>query len=162
MKKVIILVLLFIGVQSIYAQGVGLGVSVGYLSEIETVGFSADFIYEIDSKWGVSTDVTFAFSEESSIRSTWFAIDINGRYKLYEEFYVLAGGEYLNISFKALGLAGGSIGQEFTSSQNEFGVNLGGGYQYNILDNVNAFAEVKYVLLDAGYVHARLGILFDL
>lgn len=145
------------------AQGFGAAISGGYLSEIEGFGATADLIYEIDEKWGVSTDATYSVADAGSTRAKWFIIDLNGRYKVYDEAYILAGGEYLNITLKQGGLGLGAVTTtEFETSNGEFGFNAGAGYKYNIIDNVNVFTEVKYVIIDpAGYFHARLGLQFD-
>ncbi len=161
MKKILFILAFTTGILSTQAQGFGASVSGGYLSEIDAIGASGDLIYEFNEKWGVSTNATFAVADEKSTRAKWFAVDLNGRYKVISELYVLAGGEYLNITLKQLGLGGGSIGQESEISDGEFGINVGSGYKYNLIDNVSIFAEAKYVILEEGYFHARLGLQFD-
>lgn len=161
MKKTIFILLLLISFYNAKAQGFGAAVSGGYLTEIGSFGATADLIYEFSEKWGVSTDATYSVADAKSTRAKWFAVDLNARYKVYDEVYLLGGGEYLSITLKQQGLGGGSIGQESETSSNDFGFNAGAGYKYNIIDNVNVFAEAKYVILDAGYFHARLGLLFD-
>ncbi len=161
MKKLLFVLAIVLSVHTARSQGFGASISGGYLSEIEAFGASADLIYDITEKWGVSTNGTFAVADAGSLRTKWFAIDLNARYKVYDEFYVLGGGEYLNITLKEGGLGGGTIEQESEISNSEFGVNAGAGYKYNIIDNVNVFAEAKYVILDAAYFHARLGLQFD-
>ncbi len=161
MKKIVFLFVFLFTSAMIYAQGFGAGISGGYLTELDGFGGSADLIYEFDEHWGVSTTFTFAVSEEGSLRNKWTALDLNARYKVFDELYLLAGGEYLSITLKDNGLGGGSIGGSFEVSDSEFGVNVGAGYKYNIVDNVNIFAEVKYVAVETGYIHSRLGLLFD-
>lgn len=161
MKNILSILLIFCGAFSMSAQGFGAAISGGYLSELDGFGASGDLIYELDEHWGVSTNATFAVADAKETRAKWFAIDLNGRYKVYDELYLLAGGEYLNITLKTLGLGGGSIGQESKVSNADFGINVGTGYKYNIIDNVNVFAEAKYVIIDTGYFHARLGLSFD-
>lgn len=161
MKKLFFFICIIGVVQYGNAQGFGASISAGYLSEIESIGASGDLVYEFDSKWGVSTNATFTAKEFTGVRVKWFVLDLNGRYKVIDELYVLAGGEYLKQTVKALGLGGGTIGQANTSSGSEYGINLGTGYKYNIVDNINIFAEVKYVIMDVGYLHARAGLHFD-
>ncbi|AVI51849.1 hypothetical protein C5O00_12040 [Pukyongia salina] len=161
MKKTIFILLLLVSFYNAMAQGFGAAVSGGYLTEIGSFGATGDLIYEFSEKWGVSTDATYSVADAKSTRAKWFAVDLNARYKVYDEVYLLGGGEYLSITLKQQGLGGGSIGQESETSSNDFGFNAGAGYKYNIIDNVNVFAEAKYVILDAGYFHARLGLLFD-
>lgn len=161
MKKLFIFSILFFTAFAINAQGFGAAVSGGYLSELDGIGASGDLIYEFDEHWGVSTNATYAVADETDTRAKWFAVDLNGRYKVYDELYLLAGGEYLSITLKGLGLGGGSITGESKVTNSDFGINVGSGYKYNLLDNVNVFAEAKYVIIDTGYFHARLGLQFD-
>ena len=161
MKKLSLLLFLFVATNA-FSQGVSLGISGGYLTELDGFGGSADVIYNINEKFAVATNATFAAADEKNFRNKWFIVDLNGHYKVIEEFYLLAGGEYLNVTIKDLGLGGGGIGPGGEQSGDEFGVNVGAGYKYNILDNVNVVAEAKYVILDVSYFHARLGLQFDL
>lgn len=163
MKKIFVLAIAILGITGMQAQEFGIGVSGGYLSELDGVGGSADLIYKFDEKWGLNGTFTFAAKDDTGIRAKWTIFDLNVRYNVYDEFYILTGGESLSVNIKDLGLGGGQpTGGNLESSDSQFGVNAGTGYKYNIADNVNIFAEVKYVFLDAGYVHAKLGILFDL
>jgi hypothetical protein len=162
MKKIIFITISLLSVYSLQAQGFGAGISGGYLSELEGFGGSADLIYDVDEKWGASTTFTYAVADKDGVRSKWTIVDLNGRYKVIDELYLLAGGQYLSVNLKELGLGGGDpLSTERTITGSEFGVNTGTGYKYNIADNVNVFAEVKYVFMDLGYLHARLGLIFD-
>lgn len=143
------------------AQEFGGGFHAGYLTEIDAIGAGADLTYEINENFGLTASGTFASAEGGGVRNKWLALDLNGRYNVIDKLYVLAGGEYLSLTVKNLGIGGGQVGDESTVKDSEFGVNLGTGYRYNLVDNVNLFAEVKYVVLEAGYVHARAGIHFD-
>ncbi len=161
MKKLLILLTVLLGTYTMNAQGWGVSISGGYLSEIESIGVSGDVIYDITEKFGVSANGTYSVSDVKSTRAKWFALDINGRYKVIDELYMLAGGEYLSITIKELGLGGGSIGGKSTTDSSEFGFNVGTGYKYNLIDNVSIFAEAKYVIMEIAYFHARLGLQFD-
>jgi hypothetical protein len=161
MKKLLFILAFCISAFSANAQGFGVGISGGYLSELDGIGASGDLIYDLDEHWGIATNATFAVAEGDANRAKWFAVDLNAHYKVYKQLYLLAGGEYLNITIKQLGLGGGSIGQESKASNGDFGINVGSGYKYNLIDNVNIFAEAKYVIIDTGYFHARLGLQFD-
>ena len=161
MRKVIFILAVMCGTFAAKSQEFGAAIHAGYLTEIGASGAGGDLTYEFNEKFGLTASGTFAVAEEKSIRNKWFALDLNGRYNIVDMWYVLAGGEYLSVTVKTLGLGGGSIGEESSVSGSEFGANLGTGYRYNLMDNVNLFAEVKYVVLEAGYVHARAGIHFD-
>ncbi len=162
MKKLFFFTIALISIYGIRAQEFGAGISGGYLTELEGFGGSVDLISEITEKWGVSATFTYAVADKSGIRSKWSIIDLNGRYKVIEELYLLVGGEYISVNLKELGLGGGDpLSTERTIKGSDFGVNVGTGYIYNIADNVNVFTEVKYVIMDLGYLHARLGLIFD-
>lgn len=160
MKKILLVLMMFTATAT-FAQGLSVGISGGYLSELDGFGGSGDVIYNFDDKFAVATNATYAVAEEGSTRAKWFAVDLNGHYKLIEEFYLLAGGQYLSITLKELGLGGGSINPATQVSGNDFGINVGSGYKYNLVDNVNIFAEAKYVIIETGYFHARIGLQFD-
>ena len=162
MKKYIFLLMIISGVYNSNAQGFGVSISAGYLSEIEAMGFGADLIYEFDEKWGVSTNGTWAVADIAEDKLRWLAFDLNARYKVYDNLYALIGGELLRSTFTDRSNVGGFIIGETKISMTDYGVNLGTGYKYNIADNVNIFAEVKYVVIETGYVHARAGVQFDL
>lgn len=164
MKRLILILSLIMVAPATFAQGFGIGVSGGYLSEIDGFGGSADLIYEFNEKFGVSTNATFSVADIQSLRRKWWIMDLNFRYKVYDEWYVFAGGEYLSETFKELGLGGGNPigGVTPDIDSNYFGANIGTGYKYNIMDNVNVFADVKYVAIESGYVHTRIGLQFDL
>ncbi|MEL6812370.1 MAG: outer membrane beta-barrel protein [Bacteroidota bacterium] len=163
MKKLFFLAITLFSLYGVQAQGFGIGLSGGYLSELDGFGGSLDLIYELDEKWGVNGTFTFATADETGFRTKWTILDLNARYKVYDEFYLLAGGEYISANIRELGLGGGNpIGGGAETDTSDFGINAGTGYKYNLADNVNIFAEVKYVFLDQGYVHGKLGILFDL
>ncbi len=162
MKKYLFVLAVLLGGYSVSAQGFGAAISGGYLSEIDGFGGTADLIYSIDEKWSVASDVTYSVADSGPTRNKWFIVDLNAQYKVYDEAYVLGGGEYLSMTLKSGGLGAGSIGTEFETTNNEFGFNAGAGYRYKIIDNVSVFTEVKYVFVDpSGYFHARLGLHFD-
>jgi len=162
MKKILFFFAVLAGSYTMSAQGFGGAISGGYLSEIEGFGGTVDLIYNIDDKWSVATDATYSVADSGPTRNKWFIVDLNARYKVFDEAYLLGGGEYLSINLKSGGLGAGSIGPEIETSNSEFGFNAGAGYKYRIIDNVSVFTEVKYVVIDpAGYFHARLGLYFD-
>ncbi|MGJ8666159.1 MAG: hypothetical protein ACSHW7_07325 [Patiriisocius sp.] len=168
MKKVLFLGCFICSIAASKAQGFKAGFGVGYLTEIDGGGGSVDLIYELDEKWGIGNTNTFSVATlDSDDRLKWFAVDLNARYKVYEEFYVFAGGEYLSQTLNVKSSVGGFVINSDPVSESFFGGNLGGGYKLHIVSNVNAFGEVKYTIIDAGttggsgYVHARLGLVFD-
>lgn len=170
MKKIILLAAIILtslqmqAQEQAQAQGQEFGIAAhaGYLTEIDAIGAGLDLNYDFNEKWGVSTATVFSVSDDNGIRNKWFAVDVNARYYVVDKLYAFAGGEYLSATVKSLGLgAGVFLDDESTTNTSDFGINLGTGYRYNLVDNINLFAEVKYVVIEEGYVHAKLGIHFS-
>lgn len=160
MKNIVLLLIVLSTVFTTKAQEFGTAIHVGYLTEIDAIGFGADLTYDINDTWGVATNATFAFSEVGEDNLNWIGLDLNAHYTFFDELYALAGGEYLSQTFKDKSTVGGFTLGEDKITTSDFGVNVGAGYRYNLVDNVSLFAEVKYVILEAGYVHARVGMHF--
>ena len=97
-------------------------------------------------------------------------MDLNARYKVYDAFYMLAGGQYLYQTLVEKTYIGGFESGEQTIKISNFGANIGAGYVYHLLSNANVFAEIKYTILanesepveSSSYMQARIGLVFDL
>ena len=178
MKKSLLLLCLLAGFSFTQAQeqynvakGFRAGFGAGYLSEIESIGGSVDLIYQIDQKWGIANTTLFTVNElPNKERLKWFTSDLNTRYKVYDEFYLLAGGQFLFQTLIEKTYIGGFESGEQVVQNSNFGANIGAGYIYHLLSNVNVFAEIKYTILanesepveSSGYMQARIGMVFDL
>ena len=178
MKNILLLLCFFAGFSIIQAQeqyndskGFRAGFAAGYLSEIESIGGSVDLLYQIDQKWSVGITTLFTVNElPNKERLKWFTTDLNARYKVYDEFYMLAGGQYLYQTLIEKTYIGGFESGEQTVKDSNFGANIGAGYIYHLLSNANVFAEIKYTLLadeslpveSSSYMQVRIGLVFDL
>ena len=178
MKKLLLLLCFFAGFSFIQAQeqnsddaGFRAGFAAGYLSEIESFGGSVDLIYQINQKWSIGNTNMFSVGGlPDTDRLSWFTLDLNTRYKVYDEFYMLAGGQFLyqTLIEKTL-IDNFNLGEQVVQDTN-FGANIGAGYVYHLLNNANVFVELKYTLLadksapvqSSGYMQARIGMVFDL
>ncbi len=164
MKKIALLITFFaiVGItRNASAQGFGGEFHAGYLTEIETLGFGAGLLYDFNETWGVAASGTFAFKSIGENNLRWLATDVDVHYTVYDALYALAGAQYLSARFKDRGnLAGFSLSETITTTS-DFGINVGAGYRYPIIDNVSVFTEVKYVVIESGYIDARLGLHFD-
>ena len=143
------------------AQGLGAKIYAGYLSDLEAIGFGAGFVYEIDEKWGASADATYGINSSGMNKIAWLTLDLNGRYKFYDEFYGLAGVEFLRSKLTVRNNVGGFVTSEQIFYNSDFGFNIGGGYKYNLIDNVSVFGEAKYVIIDQSYFSIMAGLQFD-
>ena len=103
MKKLLLLLCFFAGFSITQAQeqnfddvGFKAGFAAGYLSEIESFGGSVDLIYQLNDKWSIGNTNMFSVGGlPGTDRLSWFTLDLNTRYKVYDEFYILVGGQYL-------------------------------------------------------------------
>ena len=178
MKKLLLLLCFFAGFSFIQAQdqyndsdGFKAGFAAGYLSEIESFGGSVDLIYQLNDKWSIGNTNMFTVSElPSKERLKWFTMDLNARYKVYDAFYMLAGGQFLyQTLMEKNGVGGYETDSQVVQSSN-FGANIGAGYIYHLLSNANVFIEIKYTMLSnkskpiesSSYMQARIGLVFDL
>jgi len=162
MKKLFFFAFTILSFAGLHAQGFGVGLSGGYLSELDGIGGSFDLIYEIDEQWGASSSFTFAAAEDTGIRAKWSIVDLNVRFKAIDELYLFGGGQYWSSNIEELGLGGGNpVGGGRMLDDSEFGVQVGTGYVYNLIDNVNIFGEVKYAAVNTGYFHGKLGLRFN-
>lgn len=163
MKKIVALIVLF-AITSIttktFAQGFGAEIHLGYLTEIETAGFGGGFVYDFNDTWGLAANGTVALKSIGDSNLSWLATDLNVHYTVFDNLYALAGGQYLSTRLKDRNNLGGFALSEQIITSSDFGVNVGAGYRYNIIDNVSAFTEIKYVAVESGYIDARLGLHF--
>lgn len=175
MKKSLLLLCLLVGFSFIQAQeqnsddaGFRAGFAVGYLSEIQSIGGSVDLIYQLNDKWSIGNTNMFSVGGlPGTDRLSWFTLDLNTRYKVYDEFYILVGGQYL---FEEKTIKDDTFLENKKIRDQNFGANIGAGYIYHLLSNVNVFAEIKYTILanesvpveSSGFMQARIGMVFDL
>tara|TARA_B100000795_G_scaffold263296_1_gene242271 strand:- start:50013 stop:50549 length:537 start_codon:yes stop_codon:yes gene_type:complete len=178
MKKVLLLLCLLAGFSITQAQdqyndsrGLKAGFAVGYISEISSIGGSLDLIYELDNKWSIGNTNMFTVNElPNKERLKWFTSDLNARYKVYNELYLLAGGQVLFETLIEKTFIGGFVSGEQTITNSKFGGNIGAGYKYHLISNANIFVEIKYTrlgsestpVISSGYMQARIGMVFDL
>lgn len=175
MKKLLLLLCFFAGFSITQAQeqnfddvGFKAGFAAGYLSEIESFGGSVDLIYQLNDKWSIGNTNMFSVGGlPGTDRLSWFTLDLNTRYKVYDEFYILVGGQYL---FEEKTIKDNTYRENEKIRDQNFGANIGAGYIYHLLSNANVFVELKYTLLadeslpveSSSYMQVRIGLVFDL
>jgi|AntRauTorcE11897_2_1112592.scaffolds.fasta_scaffold02283_3 opacity protein-like surface antigen len=129
--------------------GVGLafGSGVGFASLDNDLGIRVDGYYAINPNIRVGADFTFYFPKsEGEVDVTVWELNFNGNYIfLDEEGLILYGLAGINITGINVDIPSTTIGgQTFggSSSESEFGLNLGGGVEY-ALDFADLFGEIK-------------------
>ena len=126
------------------------GVHAVYGDKIETLGFGVDVQYCFTDQIRIDGGWTYWLKKNDV---TTNALDANLHYlfnlgvqdKLYA--YPLAGLNYTKSSFQG-------------HSDGEIGINLGGGVQYALQDNLDLRGEVKYILGDLKQVVIGAGVIY--
>ncbi|MBI9034725.1 MAG: outer membrane beta-barrel protein [Bacteroidales bacterium] len=163
MKKFTLLfvVMTFIGTQALYAQSkIKVGGSLGYSTQIGSVGIGLDGVYNINDKIDAAADFTY-YIENDYV--SWITIDANGHYLLMEKdktnVYGLGG----------LGLIIGTVNipelEMFgygSSSYSRICLNLGGGATHSLTDKLSLMGEAKLAITNGSYLNLRVGVLYSL
>lgn len=144
--------------------GVGLafGSGVGFAGLDNDLGIRVDGYYAVTPEIRAGADFTFYFPKsEGDVDLTVWELNFNGNYIFLDEdgllVYALAGINITGISIDVpsvntgFGTFGGS------SSDSEFGLNLGGGLEY-ALDFADLFAEAKLGNLGGNADQFALGV----
>ena len=157
MKKLLVAVCvaLFSIAASAQIQGdITAGGHVSYASKIKTVGIGVDIQYNLTDQIRGEASWTYYLKRHNSTTNT---VDANLHYlfnvgtdKLY--VYPLAG---LNYAITTTDLQEGR-----SHSDGELGINLGGGIQYELKDNLDLKAEVKYTVGDFNPVIIGAGVVY--
>ncbi|OAV71801.1 hypothetical protein Barb4_00408 [Bacteroidales bacterium Barb4] len=133
------------------------GVSLGYGSEIKSIGIGARFNYGITDRIRVTPGFTYFFPKDGF--SAWetnadvhYLFPVTGKVTVYP----LAGLTFTGWKFDAgnafgdLGGLGDVLGDYLDNASSDitrFGVNLGGGIQYRLTGKLSIGAEAKYSLV---------------
>lgn len=145
MKKFIVMALMLIGIGvSASAQNFGLGVNLGYGSEISKPSFGVKALYDVTETFALAPSFNFYLKEEAyggdvkywdaNFDIHWICYDAD-MYQLYP----LAGVTYLGVKVSEDG---------YSESDGKLGVNLGFGGQLYLTDTWLISAEVKYQIID--------------
>lgn len=161
MKKFIVMALMLIGFGvSASAQNFGLGVNLGYGSEVKNPSFGIKALYDINESFTIApsfnyylpkTMASFSYGgveAESKLKSWDLNVDVHWICYNAEKYqlYPLAGLSYLNVKADAEA-SYGNFEAEVDESAGEFGVNLGFGGQLYLNDNWLVSAELKYQII---------------
>ena len=181
MKKLILTIVLMISVLPLTrAQftkvGGGLTYGTGFHFNNEKTGFDADLhkspfvgifltgIYKLNLPFQIAPSFTYFLPRtnkvnESSTRVSSMMFDLNGHYVFNSldrfEFYGLAG---LDVTFTKLRW----LGTSSSGSDNALGLNLGAGTYMKLTDQMNLFAEGKYIFSKYNQLMLNAGILLNI
>ena len=148
MKKLLCLLVFFASVVTYAQKGdMSIGVQAGYGSEIESLGLGVNFTYNVTDNIALvpSFDYFFGKDESGVETSMWdFNADVHYNFTIADKMYAypLAGLTYTSWKAEASG-----FGVTVSSTDGYFGINLGGGFMYDVTPNIGLGAELKYQLL---------------
>src|SRR5690606_16297649 len=134
-------------------------------SEIETIGFGANAEFPIMENLTISPGFIFYLpKDEVYVKMTIFELNANANYYFINDdtfgIYGLAGLNYTNVKVRVEDFGFG-LG-DTSSNEGKFGLNLGGGANFNLGKNWMPFAELKYVLSDYDQLVFLAGVKFNL
>ena len=160
MKKlfvVIIAVLLAGTFQEAKAQFT-VGAGLGYATDISSLGISANVGYEINETWEATGSYTHFF-EKDYVK--WSAIDFNANYNISEienlgKLYAIGG---INITTVKLDIPG--FNEVFgSSSESNFGVNIGAGLKVDLSEKMILAPEMTYSISSGSYLRIGAKLMF--
>lgn len=127
------------------AQPLRVGAGLAYGTEIEELGLQLNGYYGLDQVLEglrVGAEFTYFLVEDPV---TFWTLDLNGHYRFLPPgpfgAYAIAGIDIARISVDLGPLVG-------DGSETEIGLNLGVGAEYAVVENVELFGELKYVISD--------------
>lgn len=153
MKKLMIMALMLIGFGiSASAQNFGLGVNLGYGSEVEKPSFGIKALYDINESFTLAPSFNYYLPETTEAmgieaKLKCWDVNLDLHWICYDadmyQLYPLAGVTYLSAKSSLE-----EDGLELSESEGKFGVNLGFGGQLYLTENWLVSAEVKYQIID--------------
>lgn len=143
-----------------------LGAILAYGTEIENLGIGANAEFPVMEKLTISPSFIYYLPKSyGSIKTNWFEVNANANYYFVEDdkfdFYGLAGLNYSSVSVKYDGIYAGIVGNN-SASDGRFGLNIGGGANWNLGSSITPFAELKYVIIDGGQLVLAAGVRFKI
>lgn len=171
---IILAVILSFSVTESKAQ-ISAGGGLCFGSNINNVGFSINGKYQFNDAWSADPAFTYFLKKDGL---TWMALDLDANYVITEienmgSFYGIAG---LNITFynynydidltdytmnlekSAMVYDPGASIYSSSFSGSNFGVNLGVGFKIPVGENMAIDPEIRYTIIDGGYL--RIGVKF--
>lgn len=156
-------ILFFGGILNSSAQDeTRIGAMLAYGTEIENIGIGANAEFPIIENMTISPSFIFYLpKDEYGVKINWFEVNANANYYFLKDeisVYGIGGLNYssVKVSYDDEFFGGGS------ASDGRFGLNLGGGANFDIGGSILPFAELKYVIIDGGQLVLAAGVKFAL
>ena len=149
-----VLVALLFVTNTVQAQ-LKVGGGLGFGFDVENLALQARGVYGINEQFRGEAD--FSYYLEGTDGLSYWEFNLNGNYMIINSggfnIYALAGLNFFHFSTETI------IGNV---SDTDTGLNIGGGAEMGLTDNVNLFGEAKFVLGGADQLFVAVGALFSL
>lgn len=145
-----------------------IGGYLAYGTEIENIGIGVNAEFPIADKLTIAPGFTYFLpKDEYGVKVNWFEVNGNINYYFLDtssiSVYGLGGLNYSSVKVSYdNSTAFGAFGSSASVSDGRFGLNLGGGANFEIGSNILPFAELKYVIIDGGQLVIAAGVKFNL
>lgn len=144
-----------------------LGAFLAYGTEIENIGIGANAEFPIMESLTISPSFIYYLPKsEGPVDINWFEVNANANYYLLQEssmsIYAIGGLNYSSVETSIDDDAFGGFGNDISGSDGRFGLNLGGGANFDIGSGITPFAELKYVIIDGGQLVLGAGVRFKI
>lgn len=157
MKKILMLFVAAMFISAASAQekgqmaaGVNLNFGFGYAGSYSNIGIGAKYQYSFTDHLRIEPAFTYFFKKD--FLSTWdFMANVHYVFPIAQKkmtVYPLLGVGVFGAKVKVLGVS---------ASDTNFGLNIGGGYEYCLKENIALGAELKYQVV-SGYGHLGIQI----
>ncbi|MBF8149123.1 outer membrane beta-barrel protein [Winogradskyella sp. F6397] len=142
-----------------------LGGYLAYGTEIENIGIGVNAEFPIADQLTIAPSFTYFLpKDEFGVKVNWFELNGNVNYYFVDSsnisVYGLGGLNYSSVKVSYDDAVG--FGGDFSASDGRFGLNLGGGANFEIGSNILPFAELKYVIIDGGQLVIAAGVKFNI
>lgn len=167
-KKLFILAVFIFGGISISSAQIDtrLGAMLAYGTEIKNPGIGVNAEFGVMEKLSISPSFIYYFpKDESGVKINWWEINANANYYFLQgntDVYGLAGLNYSSIKVDLDIPDNPFFDVDGSASDGRFGLNIGGGANFNIGSAIMPFAELKYVIIDGGQLVISGGVKFTL
>lgn len=141
-----------------------IGGMLAYGTEIENVGIGVNAEFPIMEKLTIAPSFIYFLPKDfGPIKINWFEFSANANYYFLSQpnlsVYGLGGLNYTSVKTK---WDNTFFGQSASASDGRFGLNIGGGANFDIGSSITPFAELKYVIMDGGQLVLAAGVKFSI
>lgn len=143
-----------------------LGIGFGYGHELEELGLGINANYAIRSEIRIAADFFYYLVDDDeflgeTIEYTAYELNANVHYLFINEENVIVYG-LTGLNYLSLEASTSTDNVTVSSDESEFGLNLGGGFEYLTSEQLSIFGEIKYAISEFDQFLFSAGIRYKL